>query len=114
VGGAFALAGAEEAPKPETVSFSGTTSRITVASPDETIVVNGQVMKIADFLAVLSSLDSSEEPRPRSPEKNNREKSSQTGPAQKEEKSCSGQTEASPPCVKAEPKRQDPETKHLP
>jgi hypothetical protein len=69
--------------KNDTVLLSSSTSNVHVASPDEAIAVNGRVMRMADYLALLSLLDSLEAQRPRIPATHNRESTPPTPPAKR-------------------------------
>lgn len=72
------------------VSTSITTSptNIRIADPNEPVVVNGRVMKVSEYLAVLSSLDNLEAQRLRSPETSNHEKVKPTAPPQPTSRGC--------------------------
>jgi hypothetical protein len=113
---AIPAAGQQSAPNGKTVVLTGTTSKVRIAPPDEPIVVNGRVMQVADFLAVLSSLDSLEEQRLRSPEIRNRETGLPTGPVVQPNSKCSpeGQAHQAGSCSSIESKPQDPQTKRPP
>lgn len=72
------------------VSTSTTTapSNIRVADPNEPVVVNGRVMKVSEYLAVLSSLDNLEAQRLHNPETSNHEKVKPTVQPQQTIQSC--------------------------
>src|ERR1700723_210750 len=106
------FAQAAEQRQGEVVTVSGTTSKSRVLAPDEKLVVNGQVVRVADFLSALSLLDSLEGQNLRSPEIRNREIVKPTPPATRPDSGCSA---AAPPAQAgscAEPKSQAPATKH--
>lgn len=65
-----------------TVSFTGTTTTARTASPDETVSVNGRIVKVADLLPLLS-LDNLGAPNLHIPVNQNREKPQQELPQPK-------------------------------
>src|SRR5438309_1616170 len=46
---------AEQLPNEQTIVLSGTATTARIADPAEQVVVNGQVMKMSDFVAAVSS-----------------------------------------------------------
>jgi hypothetical protein len=72
------------------VSTATTTAptNIRVADPNEPVVVNGRVMKVSEYLAVLSSLDNLEAQRLHNPETSNHEKVKPTVLPQQTVQSC--------------------------
>ena|SRR6266852_3264941 len=107
------VAAQQPPPNANPVVLSGTTSRVHVASPDETIVVNGRLMKVSEFVAVLSSLDSLEGQRLRSPETRNHESAPPIAPPKRASSECSaaGQEPQADSCSPTVSKPQAPETK---
>ena len=65
----------------DTVVFSGVATKAHIADPNERVVFNGQVMRMADFVAAVSSGNEAVQ-RLRNPEKQNREKDQPTPPSQ--------------------------------
>jgi hypothetical protein len=57
----------------DTVVLSGTATTARIADPNEPVLFSGRVMRMADFVAAVSSSNAAGQ-RPRSPEKRNREK----------------------------------------
>jgi|SRR5580704_3334977 hypothetical protein len=64
-----------------TVVFSGVSTKAHIADPNERVAFNGQVMRMADFVAAVSSGNEAVQ-RLRNPEKHNREKDQPTQPSQ--------------------------------
>lgn len=71
----------DTASKPDTVVMSGVATSARIADPNERVVFSGRVMRMADFVAAVSS-STVEVPRPHSPEKQNREKVPPVPPSQ--------------------------------
>lgn len=63
----------------ETVVLSGVVTTARIADPNERVVFNGHVMRMADFVAAVSSSNEAAQ-RLRTPEKRNREKDQPTPP----------------------------------
>lgn len=70
----------ETAEQPGIVVLSGVATSAHIADPNERVVFNGRVMRMADFVAAVSS-STEAVPRPRNPEKRNREKDPPTPPS---------------------------------
>jgi hypothetical protein len=64
------------------IVISDQTSTVRIAQPNELIGVNGRVMRVAEFMALLSA-DTSLVQRPRIPEKQNSSDSQQVAPQSK-------------------------------
>jgi len=64
---------AEPSKDNDTVVMSGVATTARIADPNEQVVFNGRVMRMADFVAAVSS-STEAVPRPHNPEKRNREK----------------------------------------
>lgn len=85
---------AQQAPQPSNtdgqqakiVSASAKTTTARIAAPDETVNVNGKLMRVADVVAILSS-DTLLELRPHSPEKQNSSDAPRTQPESKKHSS---------------------------
>jgi hypothetical protein len=65
---------------PETVVLSGTATNARIADPNERVIFSGYVMRVADFVAVISS-STAEVQHLRTPEKHNHEKDQPTAPS---------------------------------
>lgn len=115
---AFPVLGQQQAPsdnRTTVVSNTTASSTIRIAEPNENVVINGHVLRVADLLAVLSSLDSLEGQRLHSPEKQNRETPQPNAPSPKQDpKNCSAGSPQHPSCVEVESKPQDQKTKPRP
>jgi hypothetical protein len=109
------LVPAQEPPKADIVVTSATASTIRIADMNETVVVNGRLVRVADLLAALASLDSAEGRRLRNQEKQNHETPApNVPPPKKSQPACSPHSAQSPSCVEIESKGQDPKTKPRP
>ena len=102
-------------------STTSSTSNIRVATPNELVVINGRVMRVADLVAVLSSLDSLEVQRLHSPEMRNRESNQPVAPAQKPNPKCAAGVDSPvgaagqqpvPSCAPVESETPNPESNH--
>ena len=89
------------------VVMSDETSTVRIANPNELIGVNGHVMRVAEFMALLSA-DTSLVQRPRILEKQNSSSSPQVAPLSKIH-SDSPSPASAPPAVPAEPRVEAPE-----
>ena len=70
----------ETAEQPGIVVLSGVATSAHIADPNERVVFSGRVMRMADFVAAVSS-STEAVPHPRNPEKRNREKDPPTPPS---------------------------------
>src|SRR6266481_458797 len=103
---------AQETPKADIVVTSATTSTIRVADLNETVVVSGRLVRVADLLAALASLDSAGGQRFRNQEKQIHETPVlSVPPPKKSQQACSSHSAQSFSCVEIESKGQDPKTK---
>ncbi len=64
----------------DTIVLSGVATTARIADPNEPVVFNGLVMRMADFVAVVSASSEAAQ-HPRTPEKRNREKDQPTPPS---------------------------------
>ncbi|SRR6266849_4780438 len=106
---------AQETPKADIVVTSATSSTIRVADMNETVVVSGRLVRVADLLAALASLDSAGGRRLRNQEKQIHETPvPNVPPSKKSQQACSPHSAQSPSCAETESKDQDPKTKPRP
>ena len=93
---AFAANGQNPSENAQTTTLSGTTSVLSVARPDDQVVVNGRVLKVSEVMAMISAGDSLREQRLHIPVTQIRGELKPNEQRQPASQSCQGETGSAP------------------